>query len=231
MSFILPHSCSDFKKNEISTLAEIRSRGFFESDFEELATDISTAYNKYIGYVKNGRKNIKVDFNFASNFEIEIQERKSRVVIHAEVRGDYDITTYSIGICSEGDVTELIRRFHFDYVHENGGKKQKVPISHLQYGGKSGGTQGDITFNTSKIEQWLSQPRLYHPPINIALLLDIVFTEFRNEKTLKITDDSDWRSLIRKNEIYAFKDYYKTIADHIDTARHTQKSQIGRAHV
>lgn len=218
---MIPHHSREFKMNEINTLAYISSRGFFDNDFGELASSISATYNRY----RNVKLKNDVNFNFISDFELEIEKKNRRVVIHAQVLGNYEYTTYSLGICEDSSL-ELIRRFHFDYVHNNSGSKQKIPVSHLQYGGKSGPGFDGKNFNTNKIENWLSQPRLNFSPINLALLLDLTFCEFRTEKTEKIVENSDWRSLIKDNEIFLLKNYYKKIADHIDSARHIKENLV-----
>src|SRR5688572_21134807 len=147
MSILLSHSSLDFKKNEVKTLEVIHTRGFFSDDFSELAGAISSAYDKHRG-IKKGT----FDFNFVSDFDVVIEKKSHRIIIHASAIGDYQFTTYSIGICSTDNSNELIRRFHFDYVHKNGGKDQKVPVSHLQYGGKSGVGFSGMIYNTDKIE-------------------------------------------------------------------------------
>ncbi len=218
MSVRLLHTAYDFKKNEVDTLKYINARGFFDADFSELATAIKTTHERYVNFKKN------MDFNFFADFNIEMEEKNHRVVLNAAVEGEYMFTTYSLGICGNDDTTELIRRFHFDYLHNNATVNPKSPVSHLQYGGSSGGVgYSGIEYGTNNLENWLSEPRLNCPPMNIALLLDIVFCEFYNEGSYKIIEDSDWRALIKKNEVFALKQYYKFISDHIDSVRHTKE--------
>jgi hypothetical protein len=215
MSIKLPHSSIEFKKKELETLNFICQRGFFDSDFAELAAALYSTNAKYKGVKKN------FDFDFVSDFDMEIEGKPHHVVLHAQVLGNYDFTSYSIGVC--GGSAELIRRFHFDYVHDNAGKKQKVPVSHIQYGGRSGKGFDGKQFLTNNIEHWLSEPRINYPPINLALLLDLIFCEFFNEKTKKIVENSEWRGLIKDNETFIFGHYYKTISDHIYSIRHSKE--------
>ncbi|GAH64335.1 unnamed protein product, partial [marine sediment metagenome] len=130
MSIKIPYTAAEFIKNEIKTLEYISNRGFFNNGFSDLANAISITYDIYRRV--DLRKNL--NFKFVSDFEIEIEGQPHTVVIHAQVIGNYKITTYSLGICARDGSCELIRRFHFDYVHDNRGMRQKVPISHLQYG-------------------------------------------------------------------------------------------------
>jgi hypothetical protein len=222
MGIQIPHKAVDFKKNEIKTLEYIYKRGFFDSDFSELAIAISTTWERYRG--NSFKKNF--NFEFVSDFEIEIEKQIHRIVLHAQVIGEYDTTTYSIGICAQDGSYELIRRFHFDYIHDNHGKKQKVPISHLQYGGKSGNGFDGKPFQTNNIEPGLSVPRLNFPPINIALLLDVTLCEFHTEQTEKIVENSEWRSLIKNNEDFLLSHYYHFIASHIHSHHHNKEKLI-----
>jgi hypothetical protein len=213
MKPLLTHTATQFKQNEINTLEYIQARGFFDNDFSELANAIYTTFNKY-------RAKTNVDFFFVADFEMDIERHKHRVVTHAEIKGNYDFTSYSIGICGQAGSNELIRRFHFDYDHDKPRNKQKAFISHLQYGGKSGTGYTGIAYGTNNIESGLSVPRLNFPPINLALLLDIVFCEFQNEKTKKIIEDPEWRSLIKDNEIFMLREYFRCISNHIGSVRH-----------
>ncbi|MCF8371626.1 MAG: hypothetical protein K9H64_08380 [Bacteroidales bacterium] len=222
MRIIIPHTSTDFKKNEIKSLATICSRALFDSNFPELATAISTTYDRYRGETWK-RKN---DFEFAADFEVEIENKNHRVVLHGIVKGDYENTTYSIGICSLEKPSELIRRFHFDYDHDNERLKQKAPVSHFQYGGKSGNGFNGKEFHTNLIEDGLSVPRFNFPPINLTLLLDIVFCEFRNELTAKVVEDPNWRSLVKNNEDFLWKHYYQVLASHLQSTRHKKENLL-----
>jgi hypothetical protein len=220
MKPLLTHTALEFKRNEVKTLEYIQSRGIFDSDFTELSQAIASTYSRYRGIGRN-----TFDFSFVSDFEIDIEGQARRIVIHAAVTGNYDFTSYSLGICGTGS-DELIRRFHFDYDHSRVRTGQKAFISHLQYGGKSGIGFTGRAFATNNIEHWLSEPRFNFPPINLALLLDIVFCEFQDEKRKKIIEDPDWRQLIKNNEVFILKQYFNSISNHIDTVKHSKEKLV-----
>jgi hypothetical protein len=223
MKPILEHTSLKFKQNEIKTLEYISTRGFFVSDYSELDFAINSTLSKYQSF-KTGMK--KFDFSFVSDFDIAIEGKTHRVIIHADVSGDYDFVSYSLGISHKDDPEILVRRFHFDYDHKKKRAKQKAFISHLQYGGIGGAGSSGTKFKTTNIEPKLSVPRFNFPPINMALLLDIVFCEFENESTKKIIENPDWRSLIKDNEIFILKQYYGSISNHIDSPRHRKESLV-----
>lgn len=222
MSIIYQHTSNEFKKNEFKTLEFIHSRGFFTNDFSELANVISNSYYRY-----NGEKwNKDRSFEIASDFNIEIEEKNHLIILHAQIIGDFEISTYSLGVCSNDGTMELIRRFHFDYIHLNGGSKKKGPISHLQYGGKSGSGSDGKKFFTNRIDDWLSEPRLNFAPMNLALLLDMTFCEFHNEKSEKIVENPEWRSLIKDNESFLLKNYYQGLASHMQPHIHKKEKLL-----
>ena len=219
MSTFLKHTAQEFKANEFNTLSFIVEKGFFYGDFSELAAAIYSSYSKYF-------KKVIDNFSFVADFNMTIESKEHRVVIHADVEGDFDLTSYSLGICSLKKPTELIRRFHFDYDHKTLREKQKAFVSHLQYGGLAGNGSSGTQFSVAKIEHWLSEPRLNFPPMNLALLLDLIFCEFPTPATEIITEDSDWRTLVRHNEEFVLKQYFKIIADHIGSPRHTKQKLV-----
>ncbi|MEP7198102.1 MAG: hypothetical protein ABI851_16410 [Saprospiraceae bacterium] len=225
MKPILPHTALKFKQNEICTIEYIFNHGFFESTYTELSSAVTSTYSKYnVRDFKNGRKNF--DFDFVSDFDIEIEGHLHRIIIHAQVNGNYDFMSYSLGIAGRGNSKDLIRRFHFDYDHDKKRINQKAFISHLQYGGIGGAGFSGVIFNTNNIEPKLSLPRLIYPPINLALLLDMVFCEFQNDSAKKIIENPDWRALVMKNEIFILKTYYNSISNHIESSRHNKETLV-----
>lgn len=121
---------------------------------------------------------------------------------------------------------ELIRKFHFDFAHPKNPTRQPVPIFHLQYGGKMTPYMKKAGLNDSKLDHWLSVPRLSFSPINLALLLDMTFCELRTVQTRKIVETQEWRTLIFSNEKFLLINYYTSIADHCAGASYTNKNLI-----
>ena len=225
MKPFLPCSALEFKINEISTLEYLFKRAFFEGTYDDLHNAITSCYSRYnVREFRSGKKTF--DFSFVSDFEIEMEGHVHKVIVHADVKGNYNFMSYSIGISNKDDFNELIRRFHFDYDHKKSRPDQKAFISHLQYGGLSGNGFLGSSFGTTNLEPKLSVPRLNFPPMNLALLLDIVFCEFQNETTKKITENPDWRNLIKNNEIFILKSYFNSISDHIGSIRHNKETLV-----
>jgi hypothetical protein len=197
-----------FKKNEVETLEWIFTRRLVK-DFSELNQKIEFTYYNF----KDRDKLRNTDFTFHADFNMIIQEKIHRVILGANIRGDFELASYFMAICGGKKSLSLIRKFHFDYANPKNRTKQPVPIFHMQYGGGSTTEMKDLGISDKKIDNWLSVPRLNCTPINLAILLDITFCEFRTEETRKIIENPEWKSLIKKNEELLVRPYYKSISD------------------
>ncbi len=63
MKPILPHTASEFKRNELATLEYLHNRSFFEGIYDDLNAAIASAYSRFCTKdFKNGKKNFDFDF-------------------------------------------------------------------------------------------------------------------------------------------------------------------------
>lgn len=215
-------SYDDFITNEVRTLEFITNYGLFKY-YGDLNNLIYYAYQDYSGRLKRGSLS---NFNFHSKFSIEVEGSVHEVLIGAIVATDFSECSYSLAILDTKEPNQLIRKFHFDYAIPSHNPKQKVPSYHLQYGGKMSPKMKEEGLDDSKLDHWLSLPRLNFHPINLALLLDVMLCEFRTLETNKISEDPNWRSLIFANEKMLTCNYYKNAADHISSAAYKKEKLL-----
>jgi hypothetical protein len=204
-----------FKKNEVNTLELIVTRKLLK-EFTDLDEKVKYAYYNYKDRTTLAAK----DFVLHADFEMPIETKRHKVIIGANVIGDFTIASYFLAVCGKNKSLKLIRKFHFDYAHPRIATKQPVPVFHLQYGGKMTDEMGALGITDKKIDPWLSVPRLNYQPINLALLLDMIFCEFRTVQTKKITEDPDWKSMIKKNEELMICPYHNAISDFSKSAKY-----------
>jgi hypothetical protein len=203
----------EFVKNEVETLTWLKTRAFFK-DYSDLANIIDSAHLAYTSQLK---KSTLIHFDFHAEFVMEVEHALRYVIIGANVTKNFDECSYFIALTEKDDRTKIIRKFHFDYADKTNSTLQNVPSFHLQYGGKASPHMKEV--NTEKLDSWLSLPRLNLYPMNLALLLDMAFCEFRTKETNAIVESSEWRSLVYKNEIFLSKQFYENIYNHL-TLRH-----------
>jgi len=220
MKFKSYPNSAEFKKNEVKTLQYLQARTRLLKNYSGLSTAISTAYFKY-----KSKKDTDFDFNFHVEFDMVVQDSFHKVIVGANVMGDFEMCTYFLAIVGKDDDSEkVIRKFHFDFAKPSIPTEQAVPTFHLQYGGKLNGEFGD--YSDTYLSKWLSVPRLNFSPVNIALLLDTLFCEFDTKETNEIVQDSDWRSLIYDNEKFISSIYYNAISEHINSGRYLPNNLI-----
>lgn len=205
----------DFIKNEVQTLGFIRAQTSVASSFPELFTQAASVYSLYIGMHKSSAP---TSFNFGCELKIEIENASRSLFIEANVQQNYSLATYALSMCdSDTDERTLIRKFHFDYDPQGDSSTDKKPKYHLQYGGKTTPKLQDNGISAEPLHDWLSVPRLPISPVNLALLLDMVFNEFPSEATKRVIEKSEWRDMIKTNEDKILVPYFTGIGKFISS--------------
>lgn len=210
---------ADFIHNEVKTLGFLRAQASVAKSFPELYTKANTAYSFYSGVLK---KTTPTCFKFGCELKMEIENKNRSLFIEAYVRQNYSLATYALCMCdSDNEEKKLIRKFHFDYDPKGNSSVNKKPKYHLQYGGKA--TPGLISngISAGHLYEWLSVPRLSITPINLALLLDIVFNEFPSEVTQRVIEKSEWRDMIKANEDNVLVPYFLNVSQFINSAHNS----------
>ncbi len=210
---------AEFIKNEVKTLGFLKAQPFVANCFPELSAEADIIYNLYIGRY---RKSTPTEFRFGCELKIEIENENRSLFIEAKVLQDYSPATYALSMCdSDGEQKNLIRKFHFDYDPQSNSTTDKKPKYHLQYGGKATPKLLENDISAECLHDWLSVPRLPIIPVNLALLLDIVFNEFPSEVTKKVSENSEWRDMIKTNEDKILLPYFESVRQFIS---HNHKS-------
>lgn len=209
---------NSFKLNELKTCEYLANYGLLRQDFPSLDADINAFFQKYRGI----KDYTDISLKLHSSFKMKVEKHDHQIIIGANIEGTNSINSYFFAICDK-DNRELIRKFHFDYQPPSIRTKQKVPVFHLQYGGKSSPEITELQLSDHKLDKWLSLPRLSYSPMNLALLLDILFCEFRMAETDKIVESPEWRTLILDNEKFLVNNYISNIHSHLTSQKYGNK--------
>lgn len=202
-------SCANFINNEVNTLGFLKSQSSVASYFPELYAAANSEYSIYRGKHK---KSAPTNFSFGSEVKVKIENKYRTLFIEVKILQNYSLATYALSMCdSDTEEKKLIRKFHFDYDPQGNSSLEKKPTYHLQYGGKATPKLESNGVSAETLHDWLSVPRLSISPINLALLLDIVFNEFPNEETNHVIEKSEWRDMIKKNEDEILKPYFLNV--------------------
>lgn len=195
-------------KAEINTLERIKSHTGFKKNFSQLVYDAENYLMRNSSCIQR-KTPTAFNFDFQSRIEgITINNRSGIVHIGALMKAnkdDYEILTHYFMIC---DDKKVIRKFHFDYAPENIKRSTPQPVYHLQYPGELSNHLQNLNLEHDHLECSLSEPRIPFMPMSLALTINLLLKEFRNEQTYRVVEDKTWRELIKTNEDLFLKPYF-----------------------
>lgn len=105
-------------------------------------------------------------------------------------------------------------RWHFDFAN----KTQPGPATHLQYGGRFGGTQ-KFDFN-------LNVPRWHTPLMDLVLLSETVTANFFPKLWESVRDDPGWCECVHMSQQLCFGPYLKKISSTFNVSRKTILNEV-----
>lgn len=223
---------NELKKLELRTLEFLRNQPYIQENFESLARDANSIYD----FLKSKESLEKANFKFEGDIDLWINERgkqnkrKIHICFGADIsslkkdKNAYEKVSYYLVICADDtESLKVTRKFHFDYAPPTIKTNRSVPRFHLQYAGELSDKLKRLGYENDHMNPDFSEPRINHYPVTIALLLNFIFCEFANETTKKITERSEWLSLIRKNERRILEPYFKKCCEFFSSRENKSK--------
>ena len=83
-----------------------------------------------------------------------------------------------------------LSRWHIDLANRNDGKFQSGPLFHLQYGGR-------MHNHVRSVDLPVKVPRWCHPPMELALVCEVIAANYFEGAWLEFRDDPTWCESIR----------------------------------
>lgn len=84
----------------------------------------------------------------------------------------------------DDDASTPLSRWHLDLANKPDGVPQSGPVTHLQFGGHHKDNRAQ--------DHPLKVPRWCHPPMEVALLCEVVAANFYEEEWLGLRDEPNW---------------------------------------
>jgi hypothetical protein len=246
MDFDFYPAAKSLIESEISVLDFLRNDPYIKENHYEFADAATKYYARSKGSYAAG-------FEFFSYFNIwhrpahrgrlKIARRgmpppNLRLVVASLIKlhkGTFQNVSYCLVVCRLGSKGfPILRKFHFDITFASGGTKrqsQAHPSCHLQYCGEmlpAMAEMGVLQTQLNQLNPWLSEPRVFYSPMSLALLVDMAFHEFPDERSRKFRERPEWKDLIRKQEALVLKPFYEKCVDVI-TDTHDQKKTLADA--
>lgn len=112
-----------------------------------------------------------------------------------------------------------ISRWHLDLANcDDAGNWQTGPLTHLQYGGHH--------HDARHLDHPLKVPRWCHPPLELALLSEIVAANFFEEAWLELRDDPNWCAAICLYQRLCFERYTEKLVSALSVSSATVLSTM-----
>lgn len=100
----------------------------------------------------------------------------------------------------DDDASEPLSRWHLDLANKPNGVPQSGPLTHLQFGGHHHENRSQ--------DHPLKVPRWSHPPMEVALLCEVVAANFYEEEWLDLRNEPNWCQAISLYQRLCYTHYF-----------------------
>lgn len=116
-------------------------------------------------------------------------------------------SSLDIALVIDDSSAKPISRWHIDLANEQTDGWQDGPLIHLQYGGHHQ--------NNGQFDHPLRAPRWCHPPMEVALLCEMVAANFYPHKWAQFRDAPNWASAIKLYEGLCYSNYLACLQKYV----------------
>lgn len=116
---------------------------------------------------------------------------------------------FDLAIVLEDETENLLSRWHIDLANASGGAVQAGPLFHLQFGGRSNGS------NRSQ-DHPVKEPRWCHPPMELALASEMIVANFFEKAWQELREDRSWCTSINLFQKLCYESYLQRLQRCLD---------------
>lgn len=136
---------------------------------------------------------------------------RPRIIANIAVNQDHNTTppfsSLDIALEINDSLAQPISRWHIDLANEQAEGWQDGPLIHLQYGGHHQ--------DNGQFDHPLRAPRWCHPPMEVALLCELVAANFYPQKWAQFRDAPNWAGAIKLYEGLCYSNYLACLQKHV----------------
>ncbi len=122
-----------------------------------------------------------------------------KITVDQKMRRTPPFTTLDLALEIDDDQGNPVSRWHLDLANAPGGLAQSGPLIHLQYGGHRHGA--------GHLDHPLRTPRWCHPPMELALLSEMVAANFFEAQWIEMREDPGWCKAITLFQRLCYQHY------------------------
>ncbi len=118
----------------------------------------------------------------------------------------------------DDDANEPLSRWHLDLANKSYGVPQSGPLTHLQFGGHH--------HENRDHDHPLKVPRWCHPPMEVALLCELVAANFYEEAWLDLRNEPNWCQAISLYQRLCYRHYFEKMTNSLSISSSTALSTM-----
>jgi len=142
----------------------------------------------------------------------------ANLVVNQSLAGRPPFSALDIAIQFDDLNDEPVARWHVDLANEKDDAFQPGPLFHLQFGGHQQGFRDR--------DHPLKAPRWCHPPMEAALLCEVIAANFFEEKWLVLREDPAWCEAIAHFQRLCYPSYLNKLAEALLKPRATLLNEV-----
>lgn len=140
------------------------------------------------------------------------------LVIDQSLQGCPPFASLDIAIQFDDLCDVPIARWHLDLANAQNEEFQSGPLFHLQFGGHQRGHR--------ELDHRLKVPRWCHPPMETALLSEVIAANFFEGQWLELREDISWCEAIRQFQRLCYPSYFNKLAAALTANRSTILKEV-----
>lgn len=136
-----------------------------------------------------------------------------RIGVNQAERTTPPFTALDLALEIDDDQGNPVSRWHLDLANAQGVMVQSGPLVHLQYGGHH--------HNAGHLDHPLKTPRWCHPPMELALLSEVVAANFFESQWIEMREDPRWCEAITLFQRLCYRHYAERLNRSLSTSSTT----------
>lgn len=116
---------------------------------------------------------------------------------------------FDLAVLLEDEAQKPLSRWHIDLANSSGGVAQSGPLFHLQFGGRNRG-------HDREQDHPIKEPRWCHPPMEIALVSEMLVANFFETAWLDLREDRAWCANINLFQQLCYENYLRRLQGCLD---------------
>ena len=133
----------------------------------------------------------------------------ANIQVNQELENRPPFDCFDLAVLLEDESQNPLSRWHIDLANSSGDVAQSGPLYHLQFGGRNRGHDRDQ-------DHPIKEPRWCHPPMELALVSEMLVANFFEAAWFNLRDDRAWCKNINLFQQLCYENYLRRLQGCLD---------------